>query len=117
MSTDRVTTADGRVLTDAEMAAHAGIVKRLSWASMHWGAEDLHPDALPHIAIAAVAAAAPLIEAQVRAQVAADIEARQIICPIHHMPDCSPLLNGCSLPIHLHEQRTIDARIVKGADA
>ena len=66
---DRVTTADGRVLTGAETAAHAGIVKRLSWASMHWGAEDLHPDALPHIAITAVAAATPLIEAQVREQV------------------------------------------------
>lgn len=19
-------------------------------------------------------------------------------CPVHHMPDCSPLLNGCNLP-------------------
>lgn len=69
---DRVMTADGRVLTDAETAAHAGIVKRLSWASLHWGAEDLHPDALPHIAIAAVAAAAPLIEAQALREAADD---------------------------------------------
>ena len=71
---DRVTTADGRILTDAETAAHAGIVTRLSWASLHWGAEDLHPDALPHIAIAAIAAAAQLIEAQVRESIAAEIE-------------------------------------------
>jgi len=74
MTTERVTTADGRVLSDVEAAAHEGIVKRLSWASLHWGAEDLHPDALPHIAMAAVAAAAPLIEAQVRAQIATEIE-------------------------------------------
>lgn len=62
---DRVTTADGRVLTDAETAAHAGIVKRLTWPSLHWGVEDVHPDAWPHIAAAAVAAAAPVIEAAV----------------------------------------------------
>ena len=27
---------------------------RLSWASLNWGAEDLHEDALPHIAAAAL---------------------------------------------------------------
>lgn len=111
---DRVTTADGRVLTDAEAAALAGIVKRCSWPSMHWGVEDVHRDAWPHLAIAAVAAAAPLIEAQVREQRAVEIKGRQIVCPVHHMPDCSPLLNGCSLPNHLDEQREIDAAIARG---
>ena len=57
-----------------------------------------------------VAAAAPVIEAQIATQ----IKARAIVCPVHHMPDCSPLLNGCSLPKHLHEQRAIDASIARG---
>jgi len=26
------------------------------------------------------------------------VEQTRIVCPVHHMPDCSPLLNGCSLP-------------------
>lgn len=24
-------------------------------------------------------------------------------CPVHGLPDCSPLLNGCSIPIQLHK--------------
>lgn len=35
----------------------AGIERRLTWASMHWGTEDVHPDAWPHIAAAASVAA------------------------------------------------------------
>ena len=34
-------------------------------------------------------------------------------CPIHHLPDCSPLLNGCSLVIELatYPRGTVDAAI------
>lgn len=35
--------------------AVAAIEKRLSWASIHWGVEHLHPDALPEIAGAVLA--------------------------------------------------------------
>lgn len=45
--------------------------------------------------------------------ITAVIEARRIICPVHHMPDCSPMLNCRDLLKHLHEQREIDARIVR----
>jgi hypothetical protein len=47
----------------AEIAEKAieGVRQRLSWPSLHWGAEGLHPDAIPHIARAALAAAWPLI--------------------------------------------------------
>ena len=41
-----------------------GVAARLRWASIHWGAEGLHADAIPHIARAALEAAAPLIAAQ-----------------------------------------------------
>lgn len=34
-------------------AAQAGIADRLRWASMHWGTEDVHGDAWPHVAKAA----------------------------------------------------------------
>lgn len=30
---------------------------------------------------------------------------KPIRCPVHHMPDCGPLLNGCSLVIHLSNYR------------
>lgn len=56
-------------LTEAIAAARSGVDRRLSWPSMHW---HWHPDALPHITQAAVEAAAPLIVAQVRAQIAAE---------------------------------------------
>lgn len=69
MSGENIRTADGRVLTEAEVAVHKGIADRLSWASLHWGTEQVSPDAWPHIAIAATAAA----ESAVRAQVAAGI--------------------------------------------
>lgn len=61
-------------LTEAAEAARAGVADRLSWASLHWGVEDVSADAWPHVATAAVAAAAPLIEAAVREKVAAEIE-------------------------------------------
>ena len=41
-------------------AVKAGIAKRMSWPSMHWGVEDVHPDAWPHIAAAALDAALTL---------------------------------------------------------
>ncbi len=46
-------TSDGRTLTPAQVAAHEGIQRRLTWPSMHWGVEGVHPDAWPHIAMAA----------------------------------------------------------------
>lgn len=33
------------------------------------------------------------------------VMADRIICPIHGIPDCGPLLNGCSIPQHLAEYR------------
>lgn len=36
------------------LAAVTAIQRRLTWPSLHWGVEDLHPDALPHIAAAAL---------------------------------------------------------------
>lgn len=48
-----VRTSDGRTLTPAQVAAHDGIQRRLTWPSMHWGVEGVHPDAWPHIAMAA----------------------------------------------------------------
>src|SRR5690606_24717316 len=30
-----------------------GILRRLAWPSLHWGVEGVHPDAWPHIAMAA----------------------------------------------------------------
>lgn len=42
-------------MTDPRIEAAAkGIADRMSWASMHWG--ELHPDAYPHLAAAAIAA-------------------------------------------------------------
>lgn len=45
----------------AVQAAAEGIKKRLRWASLHWGTEDVHMDAWPHIASAAVAALAQMV--------------------------------------------------------
>ena len=56
-------------------------------------------------------------DAQVRRetadQIAQAIEAQRIVCPIHRMTDCAPLLNGCSLVIRLHAQAEVDARIAR----
>lgn len=62
-----------------------------------------------------LAAAVPRIKAEALREAADAVEARQIICPVHHMGDCSPLLNGCSIPIHLHEQRQIDLRLISAS--
>lgn len=74
-------TSDGRVLTEAENAAHDGLVMRLSWASLHWG--KLQDEALPHLAIAAVGAATRQIradvEARVRVTIVAEIEAAMVV--------------------------------------
>lgn len=40
----------------AAAKALAGIQARIRWASLHWGVEDVHPDAWPHIARAAAEA-------------------------------------------------------------
>lgn len=45
-----------------EAAVLVGIRKRLEWPSLHWGVEDVHPDAWPHIAVAAAGAALDAIE-------------------------------------------------------
>ena len=58
-------------------------------------------------------------DARVRAEeherVAKAIEAQPIKCPDHGMSDCSPLLNGCSLPHRLHTIADRDARIARTA--
>lgn len=66
---------------------------------------------------AVAAADAHLLEAveeAAREKAATEIEAVRIVCPVHHIPDCSPLLNGCSLPIALHGRRLADAQIARG---
>lgn len=62
----------------------------------------------------AVETLTPLVEADLRERIATDIEARRIVCPVHGMPDCSPLLNGCPIPNMLVRQRDEDARIARG---
>ena len=32
------------------------------------------------------------------------IENLRIVCPVHHIPDCSPMLNGCSIPVNVRKQ-------------
>lgn len=39
-------------------------------------------------------------------------KARALRCPVHDIPDCSPLLNGCSTPILLRE--AFDAGRISG---
>lgn len=73
-----IRTADGRILTDAERAAHEAIVARLSWPSMHWGTERVSPEAWPHVAIAVTAA--------VREQIAQEIEAMRRPITVHDSP-------------------------------
>jgi hypothetical protein len=41
------------------------------------------------------------------------IEARPFRCPVHGMTDCSPLLNGCSIP----NQAAAWALVLLGGDA
>lgn len=55
---------DGKPAPDDIQAVHDAIMSRLSWASMHWGTERVHPDAWPHVAKAALEAAAPIIRRQ-----------------------------------------------------
>lgn len=43
-----------RTEAELEVAALEVLTRRLSWASMHWGTEDVHPDAWLHIAKAFV---------------------------------------------------------------
>lgn len=31
--------------------------------------------------------------------------AARVVCPVHGIPDCGPLLNGCSIPRHIAEWR------------
>lgn len=37
-------------------------------------------------------------------RIAKAIEDLRVVCPIHSMPDCSALLNGCALPQRLRGQ-------------
>lgn len=52
-----------------------GIAARLSWPSMHWGTEDVHPDAWPHVAAAALDAARAAVRADLVAEALAPIRA------------------------------------------
>lgn len=47
-------------------------------------------------------------------RIARAIEATRITCPDHSIPDCSPLLNGCSTVIRLRARLAEDARIARG---
>jgi hypothetical protein len=38
-------------------------------------------------------------------QFIAALLAARIVCPVHGIPDCSPLLNGCSVPRYIAEWR------------
>jgi len=48
----------------ADQAALRQIADRMTWPSLHWGVEDVHPDAWPHIAIAAVKGARPVLRVE-----------------------------------------------------
>ena len=51
----------------------------------------------------------------VLAVVADEILGERIVCPVHGIPDCSALLNGCSRPSLLDGYRTgIANRIARG---
>lgn len=84
-------------LTAAVVAAQHGIGDRLFWSSLHWNTGAVDPEAWPHIAYAAVAAAAPVIEAQVRELVAREIEA------MADRRDYAPLKFMCGEPQSRHE--------------
>ncbi|UFU03465.1 hypothetical protein LQF12_02305 [Ruania suaedae] len=57
------------------------------------------PDLYANIAraILALLATAPTVE-QVRQDVGKALRAQRIVCPVHGIPDCSALLNGCTRP-------------------
>jgi len=58
---------------------------------------------------------AELTEAAVREQQQAAVDTVPITCPVHGIPDCSPLLNACSLPATLRAQLTAYVAIIEGA--
>lgn len=48
-------------------------------------------------------------------RIAQAIERQRITCPHHSMPDCSPMLNGCSAVIRLRARIAVDASIARAA--
>lgn len=56
-----------------------GIAARMAWPSMHWGIEDVHQDAWPHIAAAALdaAAALPALREGIAAEVLGPVRERE----------------------------------------
>ncbi|WP_426243736.1 hypothetical protein [Nocardioides sp. LHG3406-4] len=58
-------------LTDDEREdIHSAIQLRLTWASLHWGTEDVHPDAWRHITKAAADEAERIVQQRVDAALA-----------------------------------------------
>jgi hypothetical protein len=39
---------------------------------------------------------------RVRNRTLDEVEAARLVCPMHNQTDCSPLLNGCSVPRYMH---------------
>lgn len=66
--------------------------------------QEFKPDAR-----AALEAALP----HIRNQIAAEIRSQRVICPVHAKSDCSPLLNGCSLPNLIHQFVEASAHIAE----
>ena len=61
----------------------------------------------------AIEAALPNMLEQIREGIAAALLGERITCPVHGIPDCSPLLNGCSLPAHLFRHRDANAEVAR----
>lgn len=76
-------------------------------APLPWPEPQARPAHLAHVA--------ELTEAAVREQVHTAVAAVPITCPVHGIPDCSPLLNACSLPATLRAQLTAYVAIIEGS--
>lgn len=82
--------------------------------NMHYDALMSHESVSDYDAMeAAVNAAVPILRAQFAEEVIMAILSQRFVCPNHAVPDCSPLLNGCSLPNHLVGQMQTDAAIAR----
>ncbi len=87
------------------------------WADRH---ADSGNHGVAHVLYKAASDGESLSEQTIRAavieegeRIARAIETVRIICPDHGISDCSPLLNGCGVPIRLHARKVEDARIAR----
>jgi hypothetical protein len=72
-----------------------------------------HADA-SYLSNIAVSTLLPLVEADLREKLTEEVGMMRIVCPVHKIPDCSPLLNGCSVPNWLHDVKDAASLIVLG---